>query len=129
MLPYEDGIDCIEALNSSGIEPDVFAFCDPPYVHDAPRLYEKSFNLMDHRRLAKALQTFQGAWVVTYDDVPIIRELYADKPMQEIHMQHHAGQLHVDSELHHPFGSSLCAYRFTGAVHSSAPVVRQPAIT
>lgn len=35
------------------------------------------FGVGDHARLAEALRTVAGKWLLTYNDVPEVRELYA----------------------------------------------------
>ena len=49
---------------------------DPPYVGMGHRLYEFAFTQEDHERLAAALKSAPYRWVLTYDDVPLVRGLY-----------------------------------------------------
>ena len=60
---------------------DVFIFLDPPYCgNTASRLYGKKgeFHVgFNHERLAEALMQTPHRWLLTYDDVPEIRSLYA----------------------------------------------------
>jgi len=53
-----------------------FIYCDPPYVAKGPDLYKYSFTQADHERLAVALLSTQAKWALSYDDHPLIRELY-----------------------------------------------------
>lgn len=60
---------------------NVWLFLDPPY-HSAKgsALYGKNGNLhkdFDHERLANALRHCPHAWLMTCDDSPYIRDLYA----------------------------------------------------
>lgn len=61
---------------------DVFIFLDPPYYSATEsRLYGKRGELhlsFDHARLARVLHGVSHYWLLTYDDSPFIRELYAD---------------------------------------------------
>jgi DNA adenine methylase len=50
-----------------------FAYLDPPY--DVPNLYLSG--AFDHERLAKVLTTREN-WLLSYNDTPRIRTLYAD---------------------------------------------------
>lgn len=68
------GQDFSQVINA---DPDVFYYCDPPYVDKGPELYKHSFTEADHRRLAKRLKSCGGTWLVSYDDHPLVRELYA----------------------------------------------------
>ncbi|WP_156877112.1 DNA adenine methylase [Pseudoclavibacter soli] len=99
ILDAEDGVACIEELDTAGLARDVFVFCDPPYVEDAPRLYERSFETEDHRRLAQALRRLSGSWALTYDDHPLVRELYDGMRVSALPMPHRAGRAHEDVEL------------------------------
>lgn len=54
-----------------------FLYLDPPYYEQGPALYKHSFGDDDHRRLAAALRATRCPWVLSYDDHPVIRELYA----------------------------------------------------
>ncbi|GIV05530.1 MAG: DNA methyltransferase [Fimbriimonadales bacterium] len=61
---------------------EVFIFLDPPYYSATnSRLYGKRGELhlnFDHHRLARVLNQVAHRWLLTYDDSPFIRELYAD---------------------------------------------------
>ena len=62
---------------------DVLIFADPPYVVDtnfpaSGKLYEFSFSMDDHRRLRDCVLRSDHKVVLTYDDHPMIRELYRD---------------------------------------------------
>ncbi len=52
-------------------------YLDPPYVQKGPGLYENSFTDDDHRKLARAVKSYDGHWMVTYDTDNLVDELYA----------------------------------------------------
>lgn len=55
-----------------------FYFIDPPYVQAGSRLYLDAMNNVLHRELAETLQRGDVKnWVLTYDDHPLIRQLYS----------------------------------------------------
>jgi DNA adenine methylase len=54
-----------------------FIYADPPYVEKGPELYKHPMSLADHQRLAVALQHCRAEWVLSYDDHPLVRELYS----------------------------------------------------
>lgn len=62
----------------------VFVFLDPPYYSATEsRLYGKRGELhlhFNHLRLAQTLREVPHRWLLTYDDCPFIRQLYADYP-------------------------------------------------
>lgn len=55
-----------------------FIFADPPYVEAGEQLYRHSFTKEDHERLAEAFHDSDARWLLTYDDCPLIRDLYPD---------------------------------------------------
>lgn len=64
----------------------VFLFCDPPYV-DAERLYGKNGDLhkgFNHLKLARLLRESHHLWMLTYDDNPIIRDIYKGFDIREL---------------------------------------------
>lgn len=55
-----------------------FSYADPTYFEKAGSLYMNSFRAEDHRTLADELNAnSSGHWILTYDDVPKVDELYA----------------------------------------------------
>ncbi len=59
-----------------------FIYADPPYVresngHATDKLYDKSFDTACHAKLAAALRKTKARVMVSYDDCPEARELYA----------------------------------------------------
>lgn len=56
-------------------KPDVFLYLDPPYFgHE--NLYQVSFKPEDHNHLRDLLIDFKGKFALSYNDHPVIRELY-----------------------------------------------------
>jgi len=60
---------------------DTFLYADPPYYresagHPTDKLYDKSFDVDCHRRLAEALADTPAKVMVSYDDCPEVRRLY-----------------------------------------------------
>lgn len=69
--------DGVALLADALEDPTMFAYIDPPYFDKGSFLYMNSFVDDDHRLLATLLgQARPARWVLTYDDVPRIRELY-----------------------------------------------------
>ncbi len=53
---------------------------DPPYFDKGPELYANFYTAADHAALAKSVRAIKRPWMLTYDDVPAIRVLYAGLP-------------------------------------------------
>lgn len=56
--------------------PDALIYCDPPYV-DTEHYYDAPFTCTDHERLASVLGAVKGRFILSYNDDPYIRQLYA----------------------------------------------------
>lgn len=68
-----DGIECIDACTLGS----TLWFIDPPYVTKGRTLYMDPLNVEYHQNLAAHLQGADRAdWVLTYDDCPLVRQLY-----------------------------------------------------
>lgn len=59
-----------------GAPASAFIYADPPYVAKGPELYKHSMGDADHRRLAALLYASRAPWVLSYDDHPLVHELY-----------------------------------------------------
>lgn len=55
---------------------DALIYCDPPYV-DTEQYYDAPFTRADHERLAAVLASVKGRFLLSYNDDPYIRQLYA----------------------------------------------------
>lgn len=68
--------------------PTTLFFCDPPYWKRA--LYNFNFSEDDYRTLADQLQSIQGKFVLTVDDVPELRELFSQSKITEVEISYTA---------------------------------------
>jgi DNA adenine methylase len=69
---------CIKTYDSS----ETLFFCDPPYY--GAKRYKFRFNEEDHEDLAEILRSVEGKWLLTYNDHPRIRHLYAGYPLRVV---------------------------------------------
>lgn len=78
IVTNRDALDLIENLAEYCQGMQGLLYADPPYYVKGSQLYWRYCKDEDHRSLAQALggQT-DLAWVMTYDNVPEIREMYA----------------------------------------------------
>lgn len=98
-LQDADAITLIQELDGAlGIEDEVFVFADPPYIREGGRLYTNSFTEVDHQNLAAALGRCAAHWAVTYDDEPLLLNLYPDSSVLSFAARHRAQEHRVDQE-------------------------------
>ena len=69
-----DARDFIDGV-LSGME-GVFANFDPPYVVKGPGLYHNAYGEEDHLALAERIGSCSFPWIVTYDAVGLVDEVY-----------------------------------------------------
>ncbi len=71
--------------------PNAFLYIDPPYVDMGGSLYLNAFTHRDHAELAEDINAAADAnWVLTYDAVPLIRDLYAGRFSREYELTYSA---------------------------------------
>ncbi|MYA69766.1 DNA adenine methylase [Candidatus Poribacteria bacterium] len=91
--------DYADALFQDG--DDVFIFLDPPYWKATEsKLYGVRGELhatFDHARFAKNMKKCPHRWLITYDDSPVIRELFNFAEIQEWTLQYGMNNYRKDS--------------------------------
>ena len=68
-----------------------FCYLDPPYYVKGRDLYLNYYNDDDHRDIAKAIKKYKGKWIISYDAVPFISDLYKDYRQKEYYLSYSAG--------------------------------------
>jgi DNA adenine methylase len=58
------------------IPKDALVYLDPPYVTAGGKCYKHAFTEEDHRDLSTALKSVKFNWFMTYDNNPLIKEIY-----------------------------------------------------
>ncbi|ACL18698.1 D12 class N6 adenine-specific DNA methyltransferase [Desulfitobacterium hafniense DCB-2] len=72
----------------------MFLNIDPPYVIKGSQLYTNFFTEGDHLNLQRVIVKYLDAdypWIITYDDCPLVRDLYKRFHLQEYGISHNAG--------------------------------------
>lgn len=94
----EDGLEVIRRYADA---PTVLFYVDPPYYFKGSLLYLNSYNHNDHSRLADLLNSLTEArWILSYDNVPQVRELYSARTKKyDFSLYHHAHASKAASEI------------------------------
>lgn len=66
-------------------------YLDPPYYVKGRDLYLNYYNDDDHRAIAEAIKKYKGKWIISYDAVPFISELYCEYRQKEYYLSYSAG--------------------------------------
>lgn len=62
---------------------DTLFYLDPPY-YNTEKYYQIKFTSDDHIRLNNALKSIKGKFILSYNDCPFIRQLYANYNIKEV---------------------------------------------
>jgi DNA adenine methylase len=105
LLPFRSRItmrnlDALDFVDTCLDTPNSLTYLDPPYYVKGSKLYRNSYVHSDHVKIMQAMEKARGAnWVVSYDDVPQIREIYQDFDPITYNLNYSAGRKSVGSEV------------------------------
>lgn len=95
LVSNNDALDFLRNLNES-----VFVYLDPPYYDKGKYLYMNHYTIDDHICLAEYLQKEANfKWILSYDDVPKIRELYKECDMYRFPLKYTVESKRIGYEL------------------------------
>jgi len=95
-----DGIKLLKKLEQHKKVDQYFIFLDPPYFQKGQSLYLNHYNNKDHEELSKFLRKSSlKKWIMTYDDVSYIKNLYAEMHTKGFAIQHNAYQSRIGREI------------------------------
>lgn len=93
-------MDALKFFQSAVLKERSFLYLDPPYFVKGHKLYKNFYEAEDHLEIAAALSKHGRAkWVVSYDDVPEIRKMYADFSAIRYSLNYSAGPKSLGSEI------------------------------
>ncbi len=94
-------IDAVELIKRYKRAPAAKTFCylDPPYYVKGRDLYLNYYCDVDHIAIAKAIQKYKGTWIISYDAVDFIKNLYHDYRQQEYYLSYSAGNPSKGKEI------------------------------
>lgn len=81
-------------------EDNSFVYFDPPYFEKGKQLYLNFFSYDDHVRIERMINNLVNCdWVITYDDVPEIVEIYQEHIMRRFDLNYSAAVKRKASEI------------------------------
>ena len=94
-------MDAVELIKHYKRTPAQKTFCylDPPYYVKGRDLYLNYYNDDDHRAIAQVIKKYKGKWIISYDAVPFLKDLYKDYRQQEYYLSYSAGNPSKGKEL------------------------------
>lgn len=93
-----DAAECITQW-SEQLPPRSLMNIDPPYFAKGQELYINFYTPSDHASLASVIRKLQCPWMLTYDDVPQIEDLYEGLPVYRKSLVYYAQVKRKANEL------------------------------
>lgn len=85
---------------SAGFGDNAFYYFDPPYYNKGQKLYKNFFTHQDHQRIHDVIVgEITAPWIMTYDDVEEIAELYRGFGSRRFDLTYSAANKGIASEL------------------------------
>lgn len=75
-LYNKDAVKLIGCIKNR-LDSQSLIYFDPPYYYNANTLYNNFYKPNDHRKIGDFIQTLDYPWIVTYDDVKEISNIYS----------------------------------------------------
>lgn len=94
-LDAEEFIDTIIKKQSG----NSFVFFDPPYYKKGPWLYENHYKHENHISLMNKISTIETPWIVTYDNIQEIKDMYEKFDQIEFSLSYSARRNYQGSEV------------------------------
>ncbi len=74
-------------------------YLDPPYFVKGSELYENHYKPEDHAKIALLVSKIKQRWIVSYDNEPAIRKLYAAYEWETFGLQYSAQNRYAGKEI------------------------------
>lgn len=92
--------DGVEVITEYAAKDDTFIYADPPYFEKAGSLYLNAFAAENHEALAGVLNNVANShWLLTYDNVPQVAELYAERRRRKFELNYSAHRVVKATEV------------------------------
>lgn len=98
-LHYGDAIQFMQKNTETISTGFNFVYIDPPYYSQGKKLYRYYYEDENHAELANFIGEQGYPWLISYDDHPRIRELYAQNEIQPIYLDYKVKSTRRATEL------------------------------
>jgi DNA adenine methylase len=85
---FGDGLAYLRRNEARLLEEHALAYLDPPYYQQGHRLYRFSYTKDDHKKLANQITKAKYPWIVSYDNHPYIKKLFAGQKILPISLNY-----------------------------------------
>lgn len=99
-LYKKDAIKLIDKVQQEAIDQNIVLYFDPPYYLKASSLYMNHYQDNSHLSVSEKIKSITNIkWIVSYDNVPEIQNLYSDCSKKEYSFKHTAYNSRVGQEI------------------------------
>lgn len=99
-LYKKDAIKLIDKIQHEAEDDNVIFYFDPPYYLKASTLYMNHYHDKNHKSVSDKIKSIRNIkWVVSYDNVPQIQDLYSECPKKEFSFKHTAFESREGKEI------------------------------
>lgn len=88
-LTNVDAVQLVKSINKPSEK--TICYLDPPYYIKGRDLYLNYYSDDDHRQIAETMKKYQGKWLISYDSISFIKELYKEYRQKEYYLSYSAG--------------------------------------
>lgn len=99
---YLHNLDALELIDDvlPKVKGKAFIYFDPPYYTQGDSLYENYYDAEDHQKLANKIKNeVTIPWIVSYDDVKAVRDMYEDYHQEGFNLSYTAHNKYKGSEV------------------------------
>lgn len=95
-----DALDLIDVIQKRAESKSIIFYFDPPYYLKGPSLYLNSYTHQDHIAVSRKIMQIKNIhWIVSYDNVTEIKQIYSKANMIEYFLQYTAIGIRKGSEV------------------------------
>jgi DNA adenine methylase len=99
-LYQKDALKLIEKIQIEAEDTNIIFYFDPPYFYKASSLYMNHYKDENHKIVSDKIKSIRNIrWIVSYDNVPKINELYSNCQKKEYSFKHTAHSTRVGQEI------------------------------
>ncbi len=99
-LYRKDAIKLIQQVQRESNNSNMIFYFDPPYFLKASSLYLNHYKSEDHKAVSDSIKNIRNIkWIVSYDNVPEIINLYSECQMKEFSFKHTAYKIRTGREV------------------------------
>ncbi len=96
----KDALELIDMIQNESENSNVIFYFDPPYYLKASTLYMNHYEDESHKQVSEKIKSIKNIkWIVSYDNVPQIQELYSEYLKKEFSFKHTAYESREGKEI------------------------------